>query len=123
METGAVANAPLRSVEPRQIMVLTASLIRIDGKRYQIAGVRAPRILRSQCFYEKSRGRAGQRLLRSLLRTGPIEIAPTGATNMRGDPFVRLLVHHKDIRGKLLARGAVVPLKGNERGNPWCVRP
>ena len=106
-----------------QVQVVTGSIIRVGGVTYQIAGMRAPRIRRAECFYEKRRGRAAQRALRRLLSRSPVEVAPTGVSTLRGLPLAQVTVRGVDVRTRMIAQGYALPRSGYDRKNPWCVNP
>jgi hypothetical protein len=110
------------TVTPQQISVLTGGVFRVGEERLMISGMRAPRVARAQCFYEKRRGRASQRALKRLLSRGPIEIFRTGASSVSGIPLVRVVAAGQDVRARMIATGYGRP-RGTARSNPWCVRP
>lgn len=121
-DTTNATGAAIQVAQPSQITVISGFTFKVDAERLRISGIRSPRIVRAQCFYEKRRGRAAQRALKRLLARGPIEIVRTGGSSASGVPLVRVVANGLDVRQRLLAMDYVRP-GSSQRANPWCVPP
>ncbi|MDJ1160164.1 hypothetical protein QNA08_18280 [Chelatococcus sp. SYSU_G07232] len=114
--------AVVRSVAPREVKVITGAIFKVGDETFEIAGLRAPRIKKAQCFYERIRGREARKALGQIMGRGRIEIVPTGRTATSGAHLVRVVANGQSVRKRMIDLGVAVPRAGHARGNPWCVK-
>ncbi len=118
---GASPAATIRAAAA-DISVRSGSVFTLKGERFQVSGVRAPRVTSAGCTFERLKGREARKTLQRLLRRGTIEIVPTGGVSGRGNRLVNVRVDGRSLRTLLLRTKIVLP-SSQARGNPWCVRP
>lgn len=121
--TAAVAQpqAPV-VVSARDVTVITGAIFRVGGDTYEIAGLRAPRVNRAQCLYERLRGREARKTLTRVLNKARVEIIPTGRVSLGGARLAHVRANGQSVRKKMIEAGVAVPRAGHARGNPWCVK-
>ncbi|KAA2244158.1 hypothetical protein [Salinarimonas soli] len=121
--TGATPRAaqPRLTLNPGDVTVVGGATFRVGRDLYRVAGIRAPRVTASACYYERLRGRESRKAMVRIMRNGPIVVTPTGAVTPRGVRLAEVTVRGRSIGQTLVARELALPASNLQR-NPWCLR-
>ncbi len=119
---GAPSPAAPFSVGPGDASAVTGSVFTARGERFQLSGVRSPRVSGAACAFERLRGRDARKALQRFIRRNAIEIVPTGGVSGRGNRLVNVRIDGRSLRTLMIRTKTVLP-SSQARGNPWCVRP
>jgi endonuclease YncB( thermonuclease family) len=114
------AAAEQLTIRAQAVRVWSGDTIIAAGKRYRIAGVRAPQSQSKGCFYERIQAQKARSGLRQLLSRGKITITPTGETDATGVALARVAVNGADIGKRLINLRLALPPTRFKTGNPWC---